>query len=94
MPRFPSIRSLVCHALARLTADDPTHRLEYDWSRLWIGHAHDALGERDQAVALDRSVLATGDTAAGMQMGQYGIGPVTATEWDGRRLATPFAAPH
>jgi tetratricopeptide (TPR) repeat protein len=80
-------------ALATLTADDAAHRLEYDWARLWIGQAHDALGERSQAIAVYRRVLATGDTAAAMQMGQYGIGPVTARDWARQRLASPFA-PH
>jgi hypothetical protein len=79
-------------ALATLTADDAAHRLEYDWARLWIGHAHDALGERSEAIAVYRRVLATGDTAAAMQMGQYGIGPVTARDWARQRLASPFAA--
>lgn len=81
-------------ALARLTTGDQAHRLQHDWARLWIGHAEDALGERSRAIAVYRRVLADGDTAASMQMGQYRIGPVTARDWARRRLASPFAPRH
>jgi tetratricopeptide (TPR) repeat protein len=81
-------------ALAMLTAGDHAHRLQYDWARLWTGHADDALGERSQAIAVYRRVLVDGDTASTMQMGQYGIGPVTARDWARQRLASPFAPRH
>jgi len=69
---------------------DPTVRLRADWSRLWIGHCYDALGQRARALAIYREVARTGDASTTMMMSQYGIGPITARAWAQLRLKAPF----
>ena len=69
---------------------DSTHRILVDWSRLWVGHCYDGLGQRPRALAVYREVARTGDSTQQMMMTQYGIGPVTARAWARQRLASPF----
>jgi tetratricopeptide (TPR) repeat protein len=64
-----------------------------DWSRLWIGHCYDALGQRSRALAIYRDVARTGDPSGQMMMGQYRIGPITSRAWAEQRLQSPFHAP-
>ncbi len=72
---------------------DSTLRSLADWSRLWVGHCYDALGQRSRALAVYRDVARTGDPAEQMMMSQYGIGPITPRAWAVSRLKTPFRAP-
>jgi len=72
---------------------DTTTRLFADWSRLWVAHCDDALGQRARALAIYRDVARTGEAAVQMMMGQYGIGPITARAWAELRLKSPFRAP-
>ncbi len=72
---------------------DTTYRPLADWSRLWVGHCFDALGQRARALAVYRDVARTGDPSAQMMMGQYGIGPITPRAWAEQRLRSPFRAP-
>jgi uncharacterized protein HemY len=72
---------------------DASVRTLYDWSRLWMGHCYDALGQRPRALAIYRDVARTGEASQQMMMGQYRIGPVTARDWAQQRLESPFRAP-
>ena len=69
---------------------DTTFGTLVDWSRLWVGHCYDAVGQRSRALAIYRDVARAGDPAAQMMMGQYGIGPITAAAWAAQRLKAPF----
>ena len=72
---------------------EATFRILRDWSRLWVGHCYDALGQRSRALATYREVARDGDPSTQMMMGQYGIGPITARAWAVQRLKAPFRAP-
>jgi tetratricopeptide (TPR) repeat protein len=61
-----------------------------DWSRIWIGHCHDALGDREAAMAVFQRVASTADPESTMQFGQYGIGHVRAGDWARRRTESPW----
>jgi tetratricopeptide (TPR) repeat protein len=69
---------------------DSSAAILVDWSRIWVGHAYDALGQRPRAVAIYRDVARTGEASEQMMMSQYRIGPVTARTWARQRLETPF----
>ena len=73
---------------------DSSAQLLYDWSRIWVGHAYDALGQRPRALAIYREVARTGDPSGEMSMDQYRIGPVTARAWAQQRLESPFRVPN
>lgn len=79
--------------VTELAAGDSARRLQHDWAQIWMGHAYDALRERARALAVYRLVVQTGDRSGWMQMGQYGIGPVSAPDWARQRLKTPFRPP-
>lgn len=63
-----------------------------DWARVWMGHMHDLLGEREEAIAQYRVVLNTapGEATDKAMFGQYGIGPTTTRAWAKERLEIPF----
>jgi tetratricopeptide (TPR) repeat protein len=69
---------------------DSSAQLLYDWSRIWVGHTYDALGQRPRALAIYREVARTGEASEQMMMGQYRIGPIAARAWARQRLETPF----
>ena len=73
---------------------DSTVRNLNDWSRIWAGHAYDALGLRPRALVIYREVARTGDSTSQLMMGQYRIGPITARAWAEQRLESPFRAPN
>ena len=73
---------------------DSSAAILIDWSRIWVGHAYDAQGQRPRALAIYRQVARTGEASEQMMMGQYGIGPVTARAWAEQRLQTPFRGPN
>ncbi len=72
---------------------DTAFALLVDWSRLWVGHCYDALGQRSRALAVYREVARSGDPSGTMMMGQYGIGPITPRAWAELRLKSPFHPP-
>jgi len=72
---------------------DSSAQLLYDWSRIWVGHCYDAMGQRARALAIYREVARTGEPSQQMMMGQYGIGPITARAWAEQRLESPFRVP-
>ena len=69
---------------------DSSAAILVDWSRIWVGHAYDALGQRGRALAIYREVARTGEREQQMMMGQYRIGPITARAWAELRLESPF----
>jgi tetratricopeptide (TPR) repeat protein len=73
---------------------DSTFQILYDWSRIWIGHSYDALGQRPRALAIYRELARTGDPSRQMMMSQYRIGPITARAWAQQRLESPFRVPN
>ena len=79
--------------VAAVARRDTTTRIFADWSRLWIAHSYDALGQRARAIAIYREVARAGETAVQLMMGQYGIGPITARAWAQQRLNAPFRPP-
>jgi tetratricopeptide (TPR) repeat protein len=83
----------VFQGLADATRGDTAQALKHDWARVWAGHALDALGERERALTFYQSVLDSPAGSEPLQMGQYGIGPISATDWARRRLETPFVWP-
>lgn len=80
----------VFERLRTLTRDNARLARQHDWSLVWIGHCHDAMGDRDGAIDAFRTVALTADSTLSMQFGQYGIGPVNAVEWARERLSTPW----
>jgi hypothetical protein len=76
--------------LARATEHDSSARLFHDWSRIWIGHCYDALGDRARALAAYRGVARSSPGSGLMMMSQYHIGPITAQDWAAQRIAAPF----
>jgi tetratricopeptide (TPR) repeat protein len=80
----------VFERLIQLTAGDPDELLWHDWGRLWMGHVYDVTGDRARALASYGSVLDAEHSSGTLQMGQYGIGPVTAKEWAAERISSPF----
>jgi tetratricopeptide (TPR) repeat protein len=84
-------------AFQRVTAAarrDSSVQILYDWSRIWVGHAYDALGQRSRAMAIYRELARTGDPSRQMMMAQYRLGPVTARVWAQQRLESPFRVPN
>jgi tetratricopeptide (TPR) repeat protein len=80
----------VFERLVQLTAGDADELLWHDWGRIWTGHVYDVTGDRARALASYQAVLDAEHSSGPLQMGQYNIGPVTAREWAGERIGTPF----
>ncbi len=70
--------------------EDPGERWLRDWARIWIGHGHDMLGEREAAIRSYRAVLQRETDPTEVTMTQYRIGPVNAEEWATRRMDSPY----
>jgi tetratricopeptide (TPR) repeat protein len=68
-------------------ASDKATITRHDWSRIWMGHMYDLMGQRERAVAEYKRVLSSTST---IQMSQYWIGPITAGEWARQRIEKPF----
>jgi tetratricopeptide (TPR) repeat protein len=78
-------------ALQRLAAADPEAKSLYDWSRVWLGHVYDAMGDRTRAREWYQAVADDGAESSEMSFAQYGIRKTSAVSWAQERLKTPFA---
>lgn len=76
--------------LMNLTENNKNELIKYDWSKIWIGHIHDVLGEREKALSCYRNVLNSKHESGNLMMGQYNIGPITAKDWAEKRIKEPF----
>jgi len=76
--------------LINLTENKKNELIKYDWSKIWIGHIYDVLGEREKALSCYRNVLNSKRDSGNLMMGQYNIGPITAKEWAEKRIKEPF----
>lgn len=76
--------------LINLTENKKNELIKYDWSKIWIGHIYDVLGEREKALSCYRNVLKSKHDSGNLMMGQYNIGPITAKEWAEKRIKEPF----
>jgi|GEM_PF-914680 len=76
--------------LINLTENKKNELIKYDWSKIWIGHIYDVLGEREKAISYYRNVLNSKHESGNLMMSQYDIGPITAKEWTEKRIKEPF----